>query len=338
MSEGLIAKTQRSSLPTYRFRYTDDRSRVEMVYRCRDSALRGNVTALWGLDENCLDPIFRRHVPGATTMLCIGFGSLPLLTRVNSTQTFQQPPVAFLAGPTTVSVLSRSVPGMRFLMVELTPLAAFSLLGGPLQEVRNSWVDLADLRPAGLRWLPEQLNQAQGWPERFDLVEDALRTALDDAPRPDPIVVSAWRRLAGDGPVGVERLADELGYSRRHLTRRFHQAVGLPPKATARLLRLRRAVALLRAGSPGGLAATAAACGYADQSHLNQEFRTIVGTTPTAFQSESRGASRQKWAAGCKPSHQEGFLPSAVTAIDLERYHGLVPPSRMAEPSDADDS
>jgi transcriptional regulator GlxA family with amidase domain len=76
--------------------------------------------------------------------------------------------------------------------------------------------------------------------------------------------------------------------SRRHLTRRFHHALGVTPKTTARLLRLRRALTLLRATGAGALADTAASCGYADQSHLNLDFEDVVGTTPTTFLAEAK--------------------------------------------------
>ncbi|SHF30785.1 hypothetical protein [Streptoalloteichus hindustanus] len=38
----------------------------------------------------------------------------------------------------------------------------------------------------------------------------------------------------------MHELAREIGWRRRHFAARFHEHVGLPPKALARLLRFRR--------------------------------------------------------------------------------------------------
>jgi AraC-like DNA-binding protein len=79
----------------------------------------------------------------------------------------------------------------------------------------------------------------------------------------------------------VETLCEELGWSRRRLAARFREAVGLPPKTVARLLRLDRAIEL--AGSGMAWAEVAYACGYFDQSHLVNEFRRITGASPTQY-------------------------------------------------------
>jgi transcriptional regulator GlxA family with amidase domain len=63
------------------------------------------------------------------------------------------------------------------------------------------------------------------------------------------------------------------------LIRRFTQQIGLTPKASARVLRFRHAVALLGRGA-AGLTEISTACGFYDQAHLNREFRAIAGTTP----------------------------------------------------------
>jgi transcriptional regulator GlxA family with amidase domain len=93
--------------------------------------------------------------------------------------------------------------------------------------------------------------------------------------------VWAWRRLrASAGGVTVSALADELGCSRRHLTAGFRDHVGLPPKRVARILRFGRVLGLLERSGGRGLGEIAAACGYADQPHLNRDFRAFAGASP----------------------------------------------------------
>jgi AraC-like DNA-binding protein len=57
----------------------------------------------------------------------------------------------------------------------------------------------------------------------------------------------------------------------------------LGPKTVARILRLQRASLIMTQPSPPPAAEIAHRCGYADQAHLNRDFRALTGITPTEF-------------------------------------------------------
>lgn len=87
--------------------------------------------------------------------------------------------------------------------------------------------------------------------------------------------------------VPLAELAAVAGLSRFELVRRFGAQIGLTPHAFQTNLRIARARELLAAGSPP--AAVAAACGFADQSHLTRTFRVAVGVTPARYARAVRG-------------------------------------------------
>ncbi len=96
----------------------------------------------------------------------------------------------------------------------------------------------------------------------------------------------------------VAGLADEVGWSARHLTARFRAETGLRPKEAARVIRFDRARRRL---SPTGrsLADLAAETGYFDQAHLAREFRTLAGCSPTAWLAEEFDfVQATTWAGG----------------------------------------
>jgi AraC-like DNA-binding protein len=163
--------------------------------------------------------------------------------------------------------------------VDLTPLGARRILGWPMEELTNRVVALEDVLGPRAGELVERLREAPGWPERFALLDAALLRRVDAGPAPAPEVAWSYARLAAaGGRVAAGALAEEVGWSRRHLAARWRRDVGMGPKAVARVLRFQRAVQLLRDG--GALADVAYDCGYADQPHLNREFRALGGSTP----------------------------------------------------------
>ncbi|MEZ7003425.1 helix-turn-helix domain-containing protein [Streptomyces sp. AD55] len=181
-----------------------------------------------------------------------------------------------VAGPDTRAHAVDGVPG-RWAGVRFFPGTAPALLGVPAHEVRDRRVDLADLWPAHrVRSLTARVAAAPG-PAR-GLEEAALALAADGAPA-DPLAGRIVAALQAGRSVAAT--ADGLGVGARRLHRRSLAAFGYGPKTLARVLRLQRALALARGGTP--LAETAALAGFADQAHLTRDVRRLTGMAPRAL-------------------------------------------------------
>lgn len=99
-------------------------------------------------------------------------------------------------------------------------------------------------------------------------------------------------RLRDDeGNPSLDELGAMVGLSRFQLIRRVRRATGLTPLAWRQNARISRARALLRDGD--GIAETAHAVGFGDQSHLHRVFRAHVAASPGAYRARTRGASAQ---------------------------------------------
>ena len=167
--------------------------------------------------------------------------------------------------------------------LELTPLGAWAVLGLPLGELEGRTVTLEDAFGASASRLVDELHATSDWDSRFDAVERFLLARAQDGPPPTPAVSWALSRLwQTDGRERVHSLAEQLGCSRRYLHARFREQVGLAPKTVARLVRF-GAVRRRIERAPARWADVAYECGYADQSHLNRDFRELAGTTPADF-------------------------------------------------------
>jgi AraC-like DNA-binding protein len=103
------------------------------------------------------------------------------------------------------------------------------------------------------------------------------------------LVADAREALALDPSLGLVELGRLVGASPHHLSRVFHEEVGVPVSLYRRQLRLRRALD----GLGDDLARVAADAGFSDHAHLSREARALLGATPSALRREVAGAVQQ---------------------------------------------
>jgi AraC-like DNA-binding protein len=165
------------------------------------------------------------------------------------------------------------------LHIFIKPLGVRAILGLPSAEISSLVLNLSDIWGNRAADLIEMLRGANTWQQRFSILDGVFVSKLSpSSPRPE--ISWAWERLAKThGAIPVQQLADEIGYSRRHFTERFREAVGVVPKLAARVFRFERACRLI-ANQRLTLAHVAIACGYYDQAHLTREWSTFAGCTP----------------------------------------------------------
>lgn len=98
----------------------------------------------------------------------------------------------------------------------------------------------------------------------------------------------AMRQANGTLPVSVVAAAAHATV--RTLERNFKQSSGHTVKDVSALMRFEQVRNRLWTDPDANLAALAHEMGYADQSHLNREFKRYSGTTPAAFARKTRKA------------------------------------------------
>ncbi|MFQ6228632.1 helix-turn-helix domain-containing protein [Nocardia sp. NPDC002869] len=239
----------------------------------------------FGFDIDQPQPVGRRKIPGGTVKIVFALDGTFAGRR--------RDPCALVVGMHDRGGVAAHHGRMCSVQVQLAPSAARRLLGVPLSELRNSAVDLGEFFGASAPRLAGRLAETASWPERFGLVADYLRQrgapAEDVA---DPVLAGAVARLrATRGRIPIAALADECGWSRRHLDRRFADGIGLPPKTYASLQRFSAALAAVTETPAPDLCRIASAAGYFDQSHLIRDFQRFAGTSPLRLRSEAMSRS-----------------------------------------------
>ena len=166
----------------------------------------------------------------------------------------------------------------------VTPQGASALFGLPVAELASTQVHLDQVVPQFAHELVERLADAVSWRARWAVLDDVLVRMVRAETHLRPELEQAWATLtATHGAISVEQLAREVGCSRRHLSQKFHTTFGLAPKVMGRVLRFEQAQQLLQLPTQPSLASVAAACGYADQSHMTRDWNEFAGTSPSSW-------------------------------------------------------
>jgi AraC-like DNA-binding protein len=175
-----------------------------------------------------------------------------------------------VAGPDTAAHLVERGPGEPVVGLRFAPGVLPGLLGVPAAAVRDQRVPLREMHGRLARAAAARI--AGGAAPTAALAEVA--SALPG--RPDLAVGELAARIGAGSAAATTAAA--LGWTTRTLHRRCLDAFGYGPAVLRRILRFRRAAALLHAGvTPSEVAAVA---GYADQPHLSREVRALSGVSP----------------------------------------------------------
>lgn len=226
--------------------------------------------------------------PYLTLILCLD-GAVELLANADPAR----PPGTFAAmvaglhdAPARIAV-GEPQTGVQ---LRLTWRGARALLGLPARELAGDTVDLAGVLGRRVEPLRERLAEQPDWASRFALLDAALADLAADGPGEHavrPEIGYAWDRLEETGGnLRIGELADEVGWSRRHLGELFRAETGVSPKTAARLIRFERARARLAGPGRAPLAMVAADAGYVDQAHLSRDFRDLAGLTASEWLAE----------------------------------------------------
>jgi AraC-like DNA-binding protein len=189
---------------------------------------------------------------------------------------------AALQGPFTDPSIIDTAQQQQIIWVSFTVGGSYPFFGPDAAAGRNLMIGLEDLWGRDAATLRERLLAVPTVAGKLESVQNAL---LAHAVRPlerDPAVATAAAALHQGHTVAA--VADSLGWTVKHMTRRFRAQIGLAPKRFARVRRFQR---VLRRSAdtadPIDWAQLAVACGFFDQAHLIHEFRAHAGTTPTAY-------------------------------------------------------
>ena len=193
-----------------------------------------------------------------------------------------------VTGPkTTVGrIAAGDLPQMLGILFRPSASAA-SLLGVPLRALTDRTIEIGDAwggEGNGLATELADLDESGRLGRMESLLLNRLATKRARTSTVHIEKLAAWV-LQQRGRTTVEGMARAGGVSRQHLTREFHDRLGITPKLYCRLARFQSGLAYAGCRRVDW-AQAAAEMGYADQSHMIAEFRRFGGLTPHELASQ----------------------------------------------------
>ena len=255
----------------------------ESVRRDPDPRLRLYVRSYEGYVETRANFSTRMEVPSTDAVMIINLGP-PYRVHGPGNARGAGEYGSFVAGMIDAHVLVEATGLACGLQVNFTPIGAGAVFGMPMDEVTNRTVALADVFGGDASRLEAQLDDTPDWQSRFAILDVLLARRIAAAPLPPPALAFAMDRISrSGGRADIQRLAAEVGWSRKHLSTQFRRHIGLPPKTMARVVRFNRVIRMLNEDAGARWTDVALRCGYYDQAHFNRDFREFTGGTPSAY-------------------------------------------------------
>ncbi|MEO0561459.1 MAG: AraC family transcriptional regulator [Chloroflexota bacterium] len=169
------------------------------------------------------------------------------------------------------------------------PGGALPFMGVTGSALHNLHVPLADIWGQAGHDLHEMLWDAPTPDAQFRILEATLQERLRTAtPRHQAVGYALTHLHRRDNSQTIADLVDAVALSPTRFIQVFREDVGMTPKQFERVQRLRFALAQIANQSWTTWVDLALACGYYDQAHFINDFRSFTGITPTDYAPQSR--------------------------------------------------
>ena len=165
--------------------------------------------------------------------------------------------------------------------------SAIRLFRCAADELKDAHVPLESLWGNAATDLRERLLEAAP-AERLRLLERLLSHRLFADKTLHPAVKIAIRTFDAEPWRTTGTVIGQVGLSERRFIQLFKQQVGTTPKQYCRIQRFQRALHRIEQTSEPNWVHVALDCGYFDQPHFVNEFRSLAGMSPTQYLSRNR--------------------------------------------------
>jgi AraC-like DNA-binding protein len=181
------------------------------------------------------------------------------------------------------------------LKVVFQPGALYRLLGIPLYELGERYVDATLLIPSEIKLVNEQLANAGTYDQMICIIEQYLVHKIKKVSLPQhriDVINELFHQPSSR--FSLDTLTRQAYLSSRQLERKYLERIGVSPIVYHRIIRFNHAIQLKEKHPALSWLAVAINCGYTDLQHLIKDFRQFSGITPSALIQEEANSIHRK--------------------------------------------
>lgn len=156
----------------------------------------------------------------------------------------------------------------------------------PIKELFNYSIPLKLILKDKVTSLEDELFLAQSFEHKIEVAENFLISQFRQNERKynyDRIRNVVNRINRAKGVINIDELASDSFLSRKQFERTFADFIGTTPKQFLKIVRFQNAIYEKSKNMGLNLTELAHNCGYFDQSHMINDFKTLSGITPKSF-------------------------------------------------------
>lgn len=165
--------------------------------------------------------------------------------------------------------------------LKIKPEKAKFLFSEKLTQFKNNVIALEEIWEKDGKYLTEAIAHESNFKKKENLLESFITKKINDfQPK---LHLSFYKIIQSNCSITVDELAKRSLKSYSHFRKLFKEEIGLSPKEYIKVIRIQRAIQLLRAKNKTSLTSLAYELGYFDQAHFIHDFKAITQSSPKIF-------------------------------------------------------
>ena len=153
----------------------------------------------------------------------------------------------------------------------------------PPSAIKDSKEDFSQIMGIQFRDFSHRIKEKKSFMAMISCAENQLLKNLDHKIISSNYVSLAAEVIRQTKSIKMKDLPNHVYISMRQLDRQFKEQLGISPKHYMRITRLNEVQRLLNNDYRMDLTSVAYHCGYSDQAHFINEFKSFTGALPTMF-------------------------------------------------------